>query len=433
MRRRSVIFCISAFLGTCIPARAQICAPFWSRFQPEPPASFLGTNYGYVPVHSTLGDYLYVVSVGPWQLFRLEGMSWTTVPLPFFTQTFRGDLRVLDDGRGPALFAFGIPDPPSQQIVFWSARWNGTSWDRLPDTFYTGPSGMAAKISLDVGHGPQIFGTGYDPGGHAGVGVWNGIDWSPLGFGDFGQINHLVGFQGSLLVFGDFTQIGGVPAAGFARWDGQQFSALWPEPVQSNYTIRSCIFDDGTGPALFANVSPAIGGGAGPGLHKWDGHAWSLVAGPLGAVSDLKVFDDGRGPALFMVKGYSPFAGLPPNTIVRYDGRAWEPIAPAITWGNGYLVPFDHPLGKALIVVSGRGTTTCAGGVIENAALWFACPNCYADCDFSEGLKRLNVNDFVCFINKYAALDPYSNCNVDAAIDIADFSCFMAKFAQGCR
>ena len=70
--------------------------------------------------------------------------------------------------------------------------------------------------------------------------------------------------------------------------------------------------------------------------------------------------------------------------------------------------------------------------MIETAALWFACPNCYADCDFSEGPKRLNVNDFVCFINKYAALDPYANCNVDAAIDIADFSCFMAKFAQGC-
>jgi hypothetical protein len=431
MRTRSVIYCIGATLGICIPAHAQICAPFWSRLRPEPPASFSGLVSGYLTKPIPGGNDLFAYSVGPWQLFRLDDMSWTGIPLPFNTQTVQGGLRVLDDGRGSAFFAYGHSDPFGL-APYWSGRWNGTSWDRLPDTFYTGPAGMRPILSLDIGHGPQIFGTGYDPSGHAGVGVWNGTDWSPLGFGDFGQINHLVGFQGSLLVFGDFTQIGGVPAAGFARWDGQRFSALWPEPVQSNYTIRSCIFDDGTGPALFTNVSPAIGGVAGSGLHKWDGHAWSLVAGPLGAVSDLKVFDDGRGPALFMVKGYSPFAGLPPNTIVRYDGRAWEPLAPAITWGNGYLVPFDHPLGKALVVVSGRGTTSCAGGVIENAALWFACPNCYANCDFSEGPTRLNVNDFVCFINKYASLDPYANCNVDGVIDFNDFACFMTKFAQGC-
>ena len=62
--------------------------------------------------------------------------------------------------------------------------------------------------------------------------------------------------------------------------------------------------------------------------------------------------------------------------------------------------------------------------------LWTGCVNqCYADCDRSAGL---DINDFVCFINKYAALDPYANCTVDAVIDINDFACFMGKFAQGC-
>jgi hypothetical protein len=42
------------------------------------------------------------------------------------------------------------------------------------------------------------------------------------------------------------------------------------------------------------------------------------------------------------------------------------------------------------------------------------------------------VNDFVCFLQKFAARDPYANCTGDAAINVDDFVCFMQKFAAGC-
>ena len=83
-----------------------------------------------------------------------------------------------------------------------------------------------------------------------------------------------------------------------------------------------------------------------------------------------------------------------------------------------------------MFIAYGGTPINVGGGVVDQAVLWTGCINqCYPDCDRSGGL---DINDFVCFINKYAALDPYANCNVDSVIDINDFACFMGKFAQGC-
>src|SRR5678816_4811569 len=36
---------------------------------------------------------------------------------------------------------------------------------------------------------------------------------------------------------------------------------------------------------------------------------------------------------------------------------------------------------------------------------------CYADCDHSTLAPVLNINDFMCFLNRFAAGDPYANCD----------------------
>jgi hypothetical protein len=72
------------------------------------------------------------------------------------------------------------------------------------------------------------------------------------------------------------------------------------------------------------------------------------------------------------------------------------------------------------------------GGVSRSVAQIVGCPNCYANCDNSTVSPILNVADFTCFLKKFAAGDPYANCNVDAVIDVADFTCFIQKFAAGC-
>lgn len=75
---------------------------------------------------------------------------------------------------------------------------------------------------------------------------------------------------------------------------------------------------------------------------------------------------------------------------------------------------------------------------------WFRADggNCYPDCDAS---GSLNIDDFTCFINAYAAalgLPPqqqighYANCDGSTAIpvlNVEDFTCFIDAFAAGCR
>jgi len=60
-------------------------------------------------------------------------------------------------------------------------------------------------------------------------------------------------------------------------------------------------------------------------------------------------------------------------------------------------------------------------------------PFCYADCDRSSGKGNLDVFDFLCFINKFNARDPYGNCDNDGAFDLFDFLCFINHFTAGCQ
>jgi hypothetical protein len=60
---------------------------------------------------------------------------------------------------------------------------------------------------------------------------------------------------------------------------------------------------------------------------------------------------------------------------------------------------------------------------------------CYANCDQSTGAPILNVNDFVCFQNRFAAGDSYANCDqstMPPVLNMDDFMCFQSRFAAGC-
>jgi hypothetical protein len=60
---------------------------------------------------------------------------------------------------------------------------------------------------------------------------------------------------------------------------------------------------------------------------------------------------------------------------------------------------------------------------------------CYANCDNSTTPPILNVNDFQCFLNKYAAGNSTANCDNSTTppiLNVNDFQCFLNKFAAGC-
>jgi len=64
----------------------------------------------------------------------------------------------------------------------------------------------------------------------------------------------------------------------------------------------------------------------------------------------------------------------------------------------------------------------------------FGCP-CYANCDNSSAPPILNVNDFVCFLNRFTASEPYANCDGSTTppiFNVLDLLCFLNRFAAGC-
>ena len=63
--------------------------------------------------------------------------------------------------------------------------------------------------------------------------------------------------------------------------------------------------------------------------------------------------------------------------------------------------------------------------------LWTRSPNC----DGSTSQPFLNVNDFACFLNAFAAGATYANCDGNTTppvLNVLDFACFLNKYAAGC-
>jgi len=62
-------------------------------------------------------------------------------------------------------------------------------------------------------------------------------------------------------------------------------------------------------------------------------------------------------------------------------------------------------------------------------------PTCYANCDGSTNQPCLNVLDFNCFLNQFAAGAAYANCDTSTTppvLNVLDFNCFLNRFAAGC-
>jgi hypothetical protein len=77
-------------------------------------------------------------------------------------------------------------------------------------------------------------------------------------------------------------------------------------------------------------------------------------------------------------------------------------------------------------------------GTLDNSAIMrtrISSP-CYANCDGSTTAPVLNVGDFTCFLQKFAAGNSYANCDASTTppvLNVGDFTCFLQKYAAGCQ
>ncbi len=283
---------------------------------------------------------------------------------------------------------------------------------------------------------------------------------------------------GYLYAGGEFTSADATPAHNLAVWDGSS----WSQPFGGvDGQVRALLsFDDGSGPALYVGGEPMTPGGQAPSpIAKLGPGGWQPVAAAgsgAGYFNALCTYNDGTGQRLYAA-GFVPLTSST-TTLMRLDPGGWtnalnfqpyDEAGPAVRSvnenGPRALSPgptrrphrkagrprdthaqyniyrrvwavtptFDDGSGSAAYIADGayEYDPTSLGRVQR---IRF-CPACYANCDASTVPPVLNVNDFTCFLNKFAAGDPYANCDGSATpptLNILDFTCFLNRFAAGC-
>ncbi len=294
-------------------------------------------------------------------------------------------LSTLDAGSGLDLYAAGgftgVGGVPANHI----ARWDGHDWHALGDGV-RGPGSVpvaSALAAYDDGSGPALFvgGSISSAGGVpvSNIAKWDGATWSALGSGvdtatSWIPVQALCVFDDgsgpALFVGGEFTSAGGVPANSIAKWNGSQWSALGQGvtygPVLASVSALA-VYDDGTGAALYAaGIFSTAGGVSAHNIARWDGQTWSpLGAGTDGSLAALLVYDDGSGPELF-VGGWFQFAGGQLSLdLAKWNGSSWTAFGnPWMTLGwVDSLCAYDDGQGAALYVggnfLNPQGDLTC--------------------------------------------------------------------------
>jgi hypothetical protein len=100
----------------------------------------------------------------------------------------------------------------------------------------------------------------------------------------------------------------------------------------------------------------------------------------------------------------------------------------------------DRSSGSGLTVTGTIGQPDagmCSGGglTVSGGAWPGGAHACYPNCDGSTTSPVLNVLDFACFLNRFAAADLWANCDnstTPPVLNVLDFACFLNNFAAGC-
>ena len=301
-------------------------------------------------------------------------------------------MAVFDDGSGPALYVGGHFPTASGVVVNHVARWDGSAWAPL-----AGPSGAGMDLGVwalavfDDGSGPALYAGGnfYTAGGVAAskIAKWDGVTWSPLGSGmanaDGLGVHDLAVFDDgsgpALYAAGAFGTAGGVTVNHVARWDGSSWSPLvgpgGPGVGGVGDVARAlAVYDDGAGPALFVGGSFVwVGGVQVNRVARWDGSTWSPLGTGLGAdsqmVYDLAVFDDGAGAALFAGGSFTTADGTPASRVARWNGAEWSaPSGIGVSDTVAVLQALDDGAGPALY--AGGEFLTAGSLTVNRVARW---------------------------------------------------------------
>ena len=155
---------------------------------------------------------------------------------------------------------------------------------------------------------------------------------------------------------------------------------------------------------------------------------WDYLGGCATTTSGTAIND--RGDALLYY--YSTTAG------VHLVNEGYFPLGSLIDPSQGaWYVQYGGANGinnaRQIIAAAREGISGPIGAVRLTPIVE---PVCYANCDGSTSAPVLNVNDFTCFLNRFAGGEAYANCDGSTAVpalNVNDFTCFLNSYAAGCR
>jgi uncharacterized membrane protein len=181
-----------------------------------------------------------------------------------------------------------------------------------------------------------------------------------------------------------------------------------------------------------------------------------VIVGAMELIGDQRPFAWREGTGYQMLPGPSiqwsePMQSNADGTVLT--GASVGPSSHAMVWTLGE----PHDLAAVLTSLGATGLAgwslnsavrvSASGRVLAGTGLspegmseaWIATLpvgfGCLANCDLSTTPPILNAADFGCFLNRFAAGDPYANCDdstLPPVLNVADFACFLNTFAAGC-
>ncbi len=307
-------------------------------------------------------------------------------------------LAAHDDGSGKALYAAGAFDAAGTAVAAHVARWRLGAWSPLGE----GTDGRVGALFVfdEDGAGPapaRLFAGGdFERAGFVParrIARWDGFAWSPLGLGMNDTVTALASFDDdgpgprprALYAAGAFTEAGGAPANGIARWSGTAWEPL-AGGLDGPATSLAAFDPDGAGPApeeLFVGgFFERASGVLVHGIARWNGSTWApLGAGVAGSdsrpsVQSLTSFDvDGIGPLpprLFVGGSFTSAGGTSANGVASWDGLGFGALSTGVAAGGSFpalrgFTSFDD----------GSGTKLYATGLARSVGATTAVPDAF--------------------------------------------------------
>jgi hypothetical protein len=163
-----------------------------------------------------------------------------------------------------------------------------------------------------------------------------------------------------VIIGGDFTSAGGVPATRIAKWNGTSWSAFPGNPVPNTVSGIAFVGND-------MYVSSATTTLENPNyLLKYDGSTWTGLASGMGGhgITSMAVL----GTDVYVSGGFQAVGGVAASRVAKWNGSNWSALDAGLPTTTGSGSVHLGTLGNDLIAVG--DFTTAAGAATNFIARW---------------------------------------------------------------